>query len=49
MVDSLSSRDIPLIQGTVIYIATVFVLINLLVDISYAFIDPRIRLGKGVK
>jgi peptide/nickel transport system permease protein len=49
MVDSMSNRDIPLIQGTVIYIAAVFVFINLLVDISYAFIDPRIRLAKGAK
>lgn len=49
MVDSMGSRDIPLIQGTVMYIATVFVLINLLVDVSYAFIDPRVRLGREAK
>jgi len=46
-VDSMSKRDLPLIQGTVVYIAAVFVLINLLVDLSYALIDPRIRYGKG--
>lgn len=46
-VDSMSNRDLPLLEGTVIYIAMVFVLVNLLVDLSYAFIDPRIRYSKG--
>ncbi len=46
-VDSMSNRDLPLLEGTVMYIAFVFVIVNLLVDISYAFIDPRIRYGKG--
>lgn len=46
-VDSMANRDLPLLEGTVIYIAMVFVLVNLLVDISYAFIDPRIRFSKG--
>ena len=41
------NRDLPLLQGTVVYIALVFVIVNLVVDISYAFIDPRIRYGKG--
>lgn len=45
-VDSMSNRDLPLLEGTVMYIALVFVVVNLLVDISYAFIDPRIRYGK---
>lgn len=46
-VDSMTNRDLPLVQGAVLYIAAIFVVINLLVDISYAFIDPRIRYGKG--
>ncbi|RFZ76393.1 ABC transporter permease [Lacrimispora amygdalina] len=46
-VDSMSNRDLPLLEGTVMYIAFVFVIVNLIVDISYAFIDPRIRYGKG--
>lgn len=46
-VDSMSTRDLPLLEGTVMYIALIFVIINLMVDISYAFIDPRIRYGKG--
>jgi peptide/nickel transport system permease protein len=38
-------RDYPQIQGIVLFFATVLVLINLLVDISYAWLDPRIRYG----
>ena len=43
LVDSILSRDYPVVQGVVLVIATAFLLINLLVDISYAYIDPRIR------
>lgn len=45
-VDSILSRDMPVLQGSIIYIAAVCVIIYLLVDISYAYIDPRIRLGE---
>jgi len=38
-------KDFPLVQGTVLFIAGVYVLMNLLVDASYALIDPRIRYG----
>lgn len=37
------TNDIPLIQGIVLFIAGVFVIMNLLVDITYAFLDPRIK------
>ncbi|MDR3254037.1 MAG: ABC transporter permease [Synergistaceae bacterium] len=47
MVDSILMRDLPMLQGTVLYVAVVFVLSNLAVDISYAFIDPRIRYAKS--
>ncbi len=46
-VDARSNRDLPQLQGTVVYIALVFVVVNLVVDLSYALIDPRIRYGKG--
>ena len=46
-VDAMSNRDLPLLQGTVVYIALVFVIVNLVVDLYYALIDPRIRYGKG--
>jgi len=37
------SRDYPIVQGAVLVSATIYVLVNLLVDISYAYLDPRIR------
>lgn len=37
------SRDLPVLQGAVLYYSTIFVLVNLLVDLCYGFIDPRIR------
>ena len=46
-VDAMSNRDLPLLEGTVMYIAFVFVIVNLIVDVSSAFLDPRIRYGKG--
>jgi peptide/nickel transport system permease protein len=42
-VDAVLKRDFPLIQGTVLFLAFVFVVVNLLVDLSYGFLDPRIR------
>ena len=44
VLDSIYDRDYPVIQGFVLFMGTAFVLINLLVDISYGLIDPRIRL-----
>lgn len=41
------NRDYPIIQGVVLMIATAFVLINLLIDVLYSRLDPRIRLGGG--
>ncbi len=40
-----SNRDYPIIQGVVLLVAAGFVLINLLVDVLYSILDPRIRLG----
>lgn len=42
-IDAISFRDFPLVQGTVVLFAATFVLVNLLVDLSYAIIDPRVR------
>ncbi len=46
VVNAVSSRDFPVIQGCVLIFATVFVFVNLLVDLSYFIIDPRVRNGK---
>jgi ABC-type dipeptide/oligopeptide/nickel transport system permease component len=42
MVDSILSRDYPVVQAGALFIAVVFVLVNLAVDILYAALDPRI-------
>lgn len=52
MVDSITARDYPVVQGGVLMIAISFTVVNLLVDILYAFIDPRIKalyVGKKAK
>lgn len=43
VIDSVQRRDYPVIQGSVIMVALVYAVINLLIDLSYAFIDPRVR------
>jgi peptide/nickel transport system permease protein len=43
MIQSITQRDYVVVQGAVLLIATGFVLINLLVDVAYAYLDPRIR------
>ena len=45
-VAAITSSDYNLIQGYVIWIAFIYMVINLLVDISYTYIDPRLRLSK---
>jgi peptide/nickel transport system permease protein len=45
LVDAITARDIPLVQGCVLTIVGVFVTINLLVDLIYTYVDPRIRYG----
>ncbi len=42
---AISSRDYPLLQGCILVIALSYVLVNLLTDVFYAFIDPRVRLS----
>ena len=43
MVDSINSKDIPMVMGATIFLAIMFSLVNLIVDLVYAFIDPRIK------
>lgn len=42
-VDSVLNRDFPVLQGIVLFFATAYVIVNLLVDVSYLFLDPRIH------
>jgi ABC-type dipeptide/oligopeptide/nickel transport system permease component len=44
-VQAISSRDYPLLQGCILAIALSYVLVNLLTDVLYSFIDPRVRLS----
>lgn len=45
LVDAINQRDLPVVQGCVLLFAAIFVVVNLLVDLAYGFIDPRIRYG----
>lgn len=45
VVDSIFSRDFPVVQGAVLFLALVYLFANLVVDILYVFLDPRIRYG----
>ena len=45
-VDAINMRDYPMIQAYVMWMAIIYVLVNLIADISYRFLDPRIRLGE---
>jgi peptide/nickel transport system permease protein len=47
VVQSISRRDYPVIQGAVMIIAMTYVIVNLIVDLLYVYIDPRVRLGGG--
>lgn len=49
IVDSLGNRDYTAVQGSLLVFVTVFILINLTVDLTYAWIDPRIRLERARK
>ncbi len=45
LTSAIANRDYPVLQGGIMFVAIVFVLVNLVVDISYAIINPRIRLS----
>jgi ABC-type dipeptide/oligopeptide/nickel transport system permease component len=45
VIQAIFSRDYPMVQGIVLFLAFFFVFVNLLVDISYTFLNPQIRLG----
>jgi peptide/nickel transport system permease protein len=47
MIESIQKRDYPVVQGCVLLISLSYVLVNTFTDLVYAWIDPRIRLGKG--
>jgi peptide/nickel transport system permease protein len=44
--NAVTQNDFPVIQGVVVFTAVVFVIVNLIVDVIYSLLDPRVRLGK---
>lgn len=46
-IDAISQRDYPLIQGAVLLFGVTYVVINLVIDLSYVMLNPRIRLGRS--
>jgi len=45
-INAIQSRDFPMIQGIILVLGCIYVVVNLVVDITYSFIDPRIEIGK---
>ncbi len=46
LISSVSQRDFPMVQGTVLLLSTLFIFGNLAVDVFYAWLNPRIRYGR---
>jgi peptide/nickel transport system permease protein len=44
-INSILSLDFPMIQGTVLFTAVIFIIVNMIVDIIYAFLDPKVKLS----
>ncbi len=47
VIDGIRNRDYPIVQAVIVLIAAVYVVLNLIVDLLYGMIDPRIRLTEG--
>jgi peptide/nickel transport system permease protein len=45
IVDALNNLDLPVIMGAVLIIATSFIIITILVDLIYAYLDPRVKIN----
>jgi peptide/nickel transport system permease protein len=43
IVNGILNKDFPVVQGAVFFVAVLYVVVNLLVDLSYAMLDPRVR------
>ena len=41
--DAIKARDYPIIQGLIIVLSVIYIMVNLAVDVIYAYLDPRIR------
>jgi peptide/nickel transport system permease protein len=45
LIQAIERRDLPLIEASVMVIAVMIVTVNLLIDLTYSFLDPRVRYG----
>jgi peptide/nickel transport system permease protein len=43
IVDAILARDYPLVQGAILIFALLFIVVNIAIDVLYAYIDPRVR------
>ncbi len=44
LVEAVNLKDVPMVMGVVLFMSTIYILVNLLIDLSYAWIDPRVQL-----
>jgi peptide/nickel transport system permease protein len=49
LISAVNSKDIPVVQGLTMVVATIIILVNLATDVLYMFIDPRVRLGQATQ
>ena len=49
IVDSINKRDLPMVIGCIILTTIIICIVNLIIDITYAFIDPRLKATLGTK
>lgn len=47
VMSAINRRDVFVIQGVVLFVTVIYVLVNLLVDVLYGLVDPRIQLGRN--
>jgi peptide/nickel transport system permease protein len=47
LIDSVDFKDLPMVQGVALLTAAIVILVNLVVDVLYLFVDPRVRFGRG--
>lgn len=45
VIQAINQRDYPVVQGVVLFLSFLLIMVNLLTDLSYAFVDPRVRIG----
>lgn len=48
LIESIATRDYPIVQGITVVIGVWVLIVNLLIDLSYAFLDPRVKVGGGM-